>query len=187
MARSTSGSGRGQWTTSQPHERGSGSATPSTQLSEEQRIWITFWSQGPHGARDLSRKIDVPTWSDVEDNYPPGVAARLEKLVGSEFKPGLGGRLVLWHGPPGTGKTYALRALAWEWRSWCDLHYITDPEVFFGSSATYMLDVLLNEDDDEDENRWRLLVLEDTGELLAADAKERTGQGLSRLLNTSTD
>jgi len=26
-------------------------------------------------------------------------------------------------------------------------------------------------------------VLEDTGELLAADAKERTGQGLSRLLN----
>jgi hypothetical protein len=33
------------------------------------------------------------------------------------------------------------------------------------------------------EKGWRLLVLEDTGELLAADAKEQTGQGLSRLLN----
>jgi SpoVK/Ycf46/Vps4 family AAA+-type ATPase len=46
-----------------------------------------------------------------------------------------------------------------------------------------MLDVLLQAEDDEDEPRWRLLILEDTGELLAADAKERTGQGLSRLLN----
>jgi hypothetical protein len=51
-----------------------------------------------------------------------------------------------------------------------------------------MLDVLLNDNEENDEDgetsgRWRLLVLEDTGELLSADAKERTGQGLSRLLN----
>lgn len=31
--------------------------------------------------------------------------------------------------------------------------------------------------------RWRLLILEDCGELLAADAKAATGQALSRLLN----
>lgn len=31
--------------------------------------------------------------------------------------------------------------------------------------------------------RWRLLVLEDAGDLLTADARERTGYGLSRLLN----
>src|SRR5204863_2591847 len=34
-----------------------------------------------------------------------------------------------------------------------------------------------------DDDRWRLIVMEDTGELLAADAKQQTGQGLSRLLN----
>jgi hypothetical protein len=65
------------------------------------------------------------------------------------------------------------------------MHYVTDPEVFFGSSE-YMLDVLTAGDDDDDHDeveRWRLLVLEDTGELLTADAKERTGQGLSRFLN----
>jgi len=43
------------------------------------------------------------------------------------FRPGQGGRLLLWTGPPGTGKTYALRTLAWEWRRWCSFHYVTDP------------------------------------------------------------
>jgi ATP-dependent 26S proteasome regulatory subunit len=33
------------------------------------------------------------------------------------------------------------------------------------------------------EARWRLLILEDTGELLAADARMQSGQGLSRFLN----
>jgi hypothetical protein len=93
------------------------------------------------------------------------------------------------YGPPGTGKPYAIHALGWEWRRWCELHYVVDPEVFFGQRAAYMVDVLLEDDQrfDLDElgrhqnTKWRLLVLEDSGELLALDAKERTGQGLSRL------
>jgi hypothetical protein len=158
---------------------------PVVKPSEEQRIWITFWSLSPHGACEMTRKIDVPRWDEVGENYPADMRDSVARLMSSEFEPGLGGRLLLWHGEPGTGKTYALRSLAWEWRSWCDFHYVTDPETFFGSSPTYMLDVLLNESDDESDEggRWRLLILEDTGELLAADAKERTGQGLSRLLN----
>ncbi len=43
-----------------------------------------------------------------------------------------------------------------------------------------MLDVLL---DDDDESGWRLLIVEDTGELLTRDAMHVTGQRLSRLLN----
>ena len=158
---------------------------PVTRPDEEQRIGIAFWSLGRHGGRRIARQIEVPTWAEIAGNYPAAVRRRLGALMGEGFEPGLGGRLILWHGEPGTGKTFALRALGWEWRSWCDLHYVTDPETFFGSSPTYMLEVLLaDEDDDEGEpERWQLLVLEDTGELLAADAKERTGQGLSRLLN----
>jgi hypothetical protein len=155
---------------------------PVTKAEEAQRIGITFWSCGRNGGRRAGRQIDVPTWAEIADNYPAVVRPRLGGLMSETFEPGVGGRLILWHGEPGTGKTHALRSLAWEWRSWCDLHYITDPETFFGSSPAYMLDVLLDEEDDDD-GRWRLLVLEDTGELLAADAKLRTGQGLSRLLN----
>ncbi len=126
-----------------------------------------------------SRTIAVHPWAEIAGNYPPRVGVELSRLFATSFVPTDGGQLILWHGPPGLGKTHALRALGWEWREWCDLDFVTDPEAFLGS-AEYMLDVLL---DHEDEERWRLLVLEDTGELLSADAKERTGQGLSRFLN----
>lgn len=155
---------------------------------EERRVPLRFWSQGPHGARAVSRRIDVRPWEEVRENYPSTVAAQLDVLMRG-FAPGSGGQLMLWHGEPGTGKTHALRALVSEWRDWCDAHYITDPEVFFGEHSSYMLDVLLREGadeaeiDDDESGRWRLLILEDTGELLSADAKERAGQGLSRLLN----
>lgn len=166
---------------------------PAPQITESREIPVRFWSCGPRGAKAVSRTIAVPGFDEVRNNYPLAARERLGRLLGPDFRPAEGGQLILWHGAPGTGKTYALRALGWEWRSWCELHYVIDPEVFFGQRADYMLDVVLGQDstfhfDDDDEEgqrerKWRLLVLKDTGELLAADAKERTGQGLSRLLN----
>src|SRR5207249_5451400 len=119
---------------------------------------------------------DVAPWTGVAANYPSEVRVALARLVNGEWRPSSAGRLLLWYGPPGTGKTHALRALAWHWREWCATHYITDPEAFFGSSE-YMLDVLTTGEDDDEDGRWRLLVLEDTGELLTSDARARTGQG----------
>jgi Domain of unknown function (DUF5925)/ATPase family associated with various cellular activities (AAA) len=158
-------------------------AFPQLVQDEARSVSVRFWSTSSRGPRTFARTIAVPGWEEIDGNYPAAVRAGLERLLASPPR-AAGGQLILWHGEPGTGKTHALRALGWEWREWCDLHYVTDPERFFGESA-YMLDVLLRDDeeDDADLERWRLLVLEDTGELLASDAKERTGQGLSRLLN----
>lgn len=155
---------------------------PVFQEEDRQRIRVSFWTCDRH-VRPTTRTIDVPAWEEIAHNYPESVASALSDLMEYRFGEDESGGLMLWHGPPGTGKTYALRALGWAWRTWCSCHYVTDPESFFGRPK-YMLDVLLDDDDDE-EDRWRLLILEDTGELLTADAKQRTGQGLSRLLNVT--
>lgn len=90
---------------------------------------------------------------------------------------------MLWHGPPGCGKTWALRTLASEWRDWCTLRYVTDPEVLLNEPA-YLVNLMhMRPSGRRNDEGWRLIVLEDTGELLCADAKQQAGQGLSRLLN----
>jgi hypothetical protein len=156
---------------------------PAQVPTDDQTVSVAFWSYGQHGPYETSRSIAAPAWIDIRGNYPGLVAAQLEPLMSSDYRPDGRGQLILWYGEPGTGKTYGLRALGWQWRKWCSFHYVTDPETFFGR-PDYMLQVILEEaDDDEDQEKWKMLVLEDTGELLAADAKAQAGQGLSRLLN----
>jgi len=63
------------------------------------------------------------------------------------------------------------------------LEKVTDSERLLREPA-YLADLLhLHTRNRGSEESWRLIVLEDAGELLAADAKEQAGQGLSRLLN----
>jgi hypothetical protein len=90
-------------------------------------------------------------------------------------------------GAPGTGKTTALRALVRVWSDWCATHFITDPEEFLGSGTGYLLEVLTAEPAQRraGDVEWKMVVLEDAGELLSVDAHSRTGQALSRLLNVT--
>jgi hypothetical protein len=188
---------------------------PAPDPSSAHEVTVTFWTYGPQGPMPSWRSIAVPSWDEIRDNYAGGTKTQLEHLM-TGFQPAHGGQLVLWHGVAGTGKTFGLRALAWEWRDWCDFHYIVDPDTFFGQHADYLMSVLLQPEymhsmrvpsmhgmivssqlgwstpaiepaDDEDSEAgakaWRVLVLEDTGELLTPDAKMVIGQGLSRFLN----
>jgi hypothetical protein len=195
---------------------------PRAEREREGRVPVTFWTYSPHGPMPMGRTLSVPSWSEIAENYPEQTAASLARLMAGDL-PWRGGQLILWHGETGTGKTTALRALAREWAAWCEPHYITDPEKFFGDQSHYMLSVMLSHEmpfDDEGEDAgehgivtttvyggmwavppsiammghgpeserrheptWRLLILEDTGELLSADARRQAGQGLSRFLN----
>jgi hypothetical protein len=150
---------------------------------------VGFWHHGPHGPIRHERSVDIQPWEEIRRNYSGAAARSLDDLM-SRKQDNLGGKLLLLYGPPGTGKTTALRALADTWRSWCRFDYVVDPERLFGSSA-YLLKIALHEEEEDEEDQEgagnggmsRVLILEDCDELIAASAKERSGQGLARLLN----
>jgi uncharacterized protein DUF5925/ATPase family protein associated with various cellular activities (AAA) len=141
---------------------------------------IGFWHFGPHGPRRVQREIDAAPWAKISENYSGPVASTLERLMELDGSV-VNGRLLLLHGEPGTGKTTALRALAQQWRGWCQVDCVLDPERLFSDPA-YLMSVALGSGDD-DEPRWRLLMLEDCDELINGEAKASAGQSLSRLLN----
>lgn len=149
---------------------------------------VTFWASSPMGPRSARRRIKAPTWSDVRQNYETRTGDAVAPLAAITVEDiPAGGRLLLWHGVPGTGKTTALRALAREWAPWCSTHIITDPEGFLGPNTSYLLDVLVSRASPRERHTdgWKLVVLEDSGELMTADARERAGHALSRLLNVT--
>ena len=183
---------------------------PPTDPTAAHKVNVQFWTYSRHGPFASHREVAVPEWTEVEANYASSTRAGLDRLM-RDFRPAHGGQLILWHGGAGSGKTFALRALAWEWRDWCEFKYIVDPDSFFGEHADYLMQVLTQPGyaempdpramqhmamagdfpyfpggppgEVEASEAWRLLVLEDTGEILTPDAKTVIGQGLSRFLN----
>lgn len=138
------------------------------------------------GGAPTARMKSVPAahWIDIRANYPRGVRGQLDQLM-ALMELGHGGRLILWYGAPGTGKTNAVLALMRAWQAWTEPHLVTDPESFF-SKPQYLMDVLGNATAPSSvDPLWRLIIAEDADEFLRADARARSGPALGRLLNAT--
>lgn len=148
------------------------------------------------GAR---RTIALPRFKDIVQNYDEPTEKAIKSMIDNGNPEELG-KLIIWHGVPGTGKTYAVRALAREWadRYNAGVTVITDMDVFLADSS-YMLETILedppssslsyNFEDREEQaaelygtdNRIHLFLLEDQGQLFTSNCRER--QGFEKFLN----
>lgn len=165
---------------------------------------IAFWSASANEASCYIKNTQCPSFSEIASNYSTSIRECVQWLIDQDEPDSLG-KIILWHGPPGMGKTYAVRALAREWSDKLNVtaEVILDPEAMLGS-AGYMQSVLLNDDnprrarrsierrkpgksvdplDDTDNERppLRLIIIEDSAEIFSENC--RSTPGFSRLLN----
>lgn len=95
-------------------------ALPEVDIGDRE-VPVRFWWWQPQVAQDLARMLPSPAWSEIEGNYVEPTREQLSELMRWRSAPPAGGRLLLWHGQPGTGKTSAIRSLTGEWRSWAEV------------------------------------------------------------------
>jgi hypothetical protein len=164
-------------------------------------VWTDFCASGRHGTRQDSQFVRCPRWDAIRANYPAPTRAALESLLAL---PDLGrhGQLIIWHGPTGTGKTWALRAAMLAWRETFVPTVLADPAEFAKNPEYYFdlasdsRDEALNDPDlprefeealgkkpdGKEPPRRRLFILEDAAPLLVRDPG-KASDTLGRLLN----
>lgn len=170
---------------------------------ESDKIRLTMcYNDSMHGVTMSTKDIDCPSWESVKENYT--LSKDIEHLIGLN-NPYEAGKLIFWFGFPGTGKTYAIRALMREWRSKTKFVYVIDPEAFF-SVPSYLMNTIQRlttnveyggEDDDDGDgdgedgedrkNKKKknsvLIIIEDGLDILLAETRKRNAGAMGRLLN----
>lgn len=160
---------------------------------EEEKVGITFSFLTGNGPRFYYRRLACPTWEEIKDNYTNAEA--IEWLLKLD-NPFAYSKLLFWHGEPGTGKTFGIRALMREWKTKADFFYILDPENLFGKSAGYLIETLMQVPERESEeeskeigpeqdsaDRIKVLVIEDALDFLLQENRKEMSAAMSRLLN----
>jgi hypothetical protein len=152
-------------------------------------LMVRTWYAGYQGVTSSYSDLILPSWDEIAANYPEPTRTQLNELMalGPPSHDSLEGKLILFHGPPGCGKTFAIHALFRSWCEWCAPELLIDPESAFGETR-YLIQLLrstAHQEPESAERLWRVLVAEDADKYLGADARVSDNPALDRLLNVS--
>lgn len=166
---------------------------------EEDGVWVDFSHMGQYGANKTMEFLKCPKWDDIKGNYSKPVSEGITRLVGIK-DPWAYGRLLIWNGNPGTGKTFAVRSLMMQWRKQFDFLVITDPERLAADPSYYYSvasevrerpasayggdpDDIMFEDDIERSKKRLLFILEDSADLILQESRSSHYDKVGKLLN----
>jgi hypothetical protein len=175
------------------------------QNKEQNGVWAEFAHLARNGVSRNTEFLRCPPWEEIRENYAPPAREGLEKLF-NVLKPWKRGRLIIWHGPPGTGKTYAIRALMMIWRKTFDFIVINDPENLSSHPGYYYQVASPSSEapartvpghpwdlapDEEGESppgarggeKRRIFIMEDTADLILQESRSSHYDKIGKLLN----
>lgn len=140
-----------------------------------------FHHKSTEGVESRTQELAAISLNDIRDNYTTGVFSQVEKLTGME-DPYKAGRIILYHGPPGNGKTHLIRALAYEWSKKYDVQpeVVIDPEPLFEQPG-YLMELLTTPDFLSKTPKFRFIIAEDCANLFGSNCRDSAG--FTRLLN----
>lgn len=135
-----------------------------------------YWKT-THGLGSVLSNIICPHWDEIENNYIPDVKKSVKGLIETIKKEDeYNGRLILWYGEPGTGKTWAIRSLIRELKNKYVPIIITDSDVFC-ETTSYYYDVI------QEFAKPCLFIMEDSAESILTETRTFHGNRISKLLN----
>jgi hypothetical protein len=162
---------------------------PGRRKPGKDKVSFGFWRSSANGSYRTYAYIDCPTVEEIAGNYPEQVADEI-KWLADLADPSKVGKVIVWHGAPGTGKTHMVRALARAWaaKNNAAIDIVVDPEKM-SNDASYLNSVLVKTADEDDEftpkpKKVRLIIIEDAAEMFMA-GEARRGAGFGRLLNAT--
>ncbi len=126
--------------------------------------------------RRSKSSIVCPSWKSISDNYVEETRENVQEIIRHISRDQHTGRLILWYGQPGTGKTWAIRSLIRELDGKYVPVVITDSDAFLRSTSYYY-------DVTHDFKTPCLFIIEDSVESILSETR-RTYEGkVSKLLN----